>query len=58
VLLDEPFTGLDRELHDRLVLDVGRLLRETATPAVLVTHDRDEAAAITDRIVTLDRADP
>jgi thiamine transport system ATP-binding protein len=55
VLLDEPFTGLDRELHDRLVVDVGRLLRATSTPAVLVTHDRDEAAAIADRTVTLER---
>jgi thiamine transport system ATP-binding protein len=51
LLLDEPFTGLDRELHDRLVTDVGALLRSTATPAVLVTHDHDEAAAIADRTV-------
>jgi thiamine transport system ATP-binding protein len=53
LLLDEPFTGLDRVLHDRLVTDVGHLLRATGTPAVLVTHDRDEAAAIADRIVEM-----
>ena len=53
VLLDEPLTGLDRELHDRLALDVGRILRAAGTTAVLVTHDRDEAAAIADRVVRL-----
>ena len=45
LLLDEPLTGLDRELHDRLVGDLGAVLRATGTTAVLVTHDRDEALA-------------
>ncbi len=53
LLLDEPFTGLDRELHDRLVVEVGALLRQASIPAVIVTHDRDEATAIADRMVTL-----
>jgi thiamine transport system ATP-binding protein len=53
VLLDEPLTGLDRELHDRLAVDVGRILRAAGTTAVLVTHDHDEAAAIADRVVRL-----
>ena len=53
LLLDEPLTGLDRELHDRLADDLAGLLRTTGTTAVLVTHDRDEAAAIADRTETL-----
>ena len=53
LLLDEPLTGLDPELHDRLVVDVAAVLRATGTMAVLVTHDHDEAAAIADRIVRL-----
>jgi thiamine transport system ATP-binding protein len=53
VLLDEPLTGLDRELHDRLAIDVGRILRAARTTAVLVTHDHDEAATIADRVVRL-----
>jgi thiamine transport system ATP-binding protein len=53
LLLDEPLTGLDRELHDRLASEVGALLRATNTTTLLVTHDRDEAAAIADRIVSL-----
>jgi thiamine transport system ATP-binding protein len=54
LLLDEPLTGLDRELHDRLAVEVARILRAAATTALLVTHDHDEAAAIADRIVTID----
>lgn len=53
LLLDEPLTGLDRDLHDRLAAEVATLLRATCTTALLVTHDRDEAAAIADRTVVL-----
>lgn len=53
LLLDEPLTGLDRELHDRLAADLAALLRTTATTALLVTHDHDEAATIADRIERL-----
>ena len=53
VLLDEPLTGLDRELHDQLAVELARLLRATGTTALLVTHDRDEARAIADRVVDL-----
>ncbi len=54
LLLDEPLTGLDRELHDRLAVEVARILRAAATTALLVTHDHDEAAAVADRVVTID----
>ena len=54
LLLDEPLTGLDRELHDRLVGEVATVLRSTGITAVWVTHDRAEADAVADRIVTLD----
>ena len=53
LLLDEPLTGLDRELHDRLVGEVATVLRATSITAVWVTHDRDEADAVADRIITL-----
>jgi thiamine transport system ATP-binding protein len=53
LLLDEPLTGLDRELHDRLVADLGGILRAERTTSVLVTHDVDEAEAIADRTVVL-----
>jgi thiamine transport system ATP-binding protein len=53
LLLDEPLTGLDRALHDRLTADLGRVLRTTGTAALVVTHDTREAAAIADRVVAL-----
>jgi len=54
LLLDEPLSALDRELRERLALDVARILRETGTTAVLVTHDRAEADAIADQVVHMD----
>lgn len=53
LLLDEPLTGLDRELHDRLATDLSDVLRSTGTTALLVTHDHAEASAIADRTVTM-----
>jgi len=53
LLLDEPLTGLDRELHDRLATELSALLRATGTTALLVTHDVDEATAIADRMERL-----
>lgn len=53
LLLDEPLTGLDRELHDRLAVELAGILRATGTTALLVTHDHDEAATIADRTITL-----
>jgi len=54
VLLDEPLTGLDRELHDRLMTELATLLRATGITTLLVTHDPDEAAVIADRVVQID----
>ena len=53
LLLDEPLAALDRELHDRLVVQVGALLRGLGTTAIHVTHDPEEAATIADRVVRL-----
>jgi GNAT superfamily N-acetyltransferase len=53
LLLDEPLTGLDRDLHDRLAVEVAAILREAGTTAVWVTHDADEAATVADRTVRL-----
>jgi len=54
VLLDEPLTGLDRELHDRLAHDVAALLAGLAITAILVTHDPGEAATIAVRSLHMD----
>ena len=53
LLLDEPLTGLDRDLHDRLTGELRRVLTATGTTAIHVTHDPAEAAAVADRVVRL-----
>ena len=50
LLLDEPLTGLDKELHDRLAQDLQRILHATSTTALLVTHLMAEAEVISDAI--------
>ena len=51
LLLDEPLTGLDSELHDRLIAELADVLRATGTTAVVVTHDHNEATALASRVV-------
>jgi thiamine transport system ATP-binding protein len=51
LLLDEPFSALDRELHDRLAVEVRNLLRQLGVTAIHVTHDPDEAAVVCDRVI-------
>ena len=53
LLADEPLTGLDADLHDRLAVEVGAVLRESGTTTLWVTHDRAEAALVADRSVLL-----
>ena len=53
LLLDEPLSGLDGELHDRLLRDLSTLLAERNTTVVHVTHDRNEASQFADRIVDI-----
>jgi iron(III) transport system ATP-binding protein len=53
VLLDEPFANLDASLRDSLRADVLAALRERRTSAVLVTHDRDEALLVGDRVAVM-----
>jgi iron(III) transport system ATP-binding protein len=53
VLLDEPFASLDASLRDELRSDVVEALRARATSAILVTHDRDEALLLGDRVAVM-----
>jgi len=53
LMLDEPFANLDRILRERLREEMRRVLREAGATAILVTHDRDEAFAVADRIAVM-----
>lgn len=55
LLLDEPFSAIDRPTRRRLQADLAALRGELAAPIVLVTHDLDEAVALADDLLVLDR---
>jgi len=50
VLLDEPFSDLDRTLRIGLREEVRAVLKANGTSTILVTHDQEEALAVGDRI--------
>lgn len=50
ILFDEPLSALDRGLRQRLAVDIRRLVKQTGTSAIYVTHDPAEATTIADRI--------
>ncbi|RXZ45319.1 ABC transporter ATP-binding protein [Crenobacter cavernae] len=54
MLLDEPFSSLDAHLRESLQAATRQRLAEAGIPALLVTHDRDEALAMADRVAVLD----
>ncbi len=54
LLLDEALSALDEPLRDRLRLELQSLTRTLGLTVVHVTHDRDEALALADRVVVLD----
>jgi molybdate transport system ATP-binding protein len=55
LLLDEPFSAVDRATRRRLQAELAVLRRDLAIPILLVTHDLDEALALADRMVLMHR---
>jgi molybdate transport system ATP-binding protein len=53
LLLDEPFSALDAHLRFELERVVSDTIRELKKPAILVSHNRDEAFRITDKIAIM-----
>ena len=50
LFLDEPFSALDAPTRETLIADLAHVLRERNVTTVMVTHDRDEALSLADRI--------
>lgn len=55
LLLDEPFSAVDRVTRRRLYEELRELSRSFPIPTVFVTHDFDEAARVANRMCLLDR---
>jgi putative spermidine/putrescine transport system ATP-binding protein len=53
LLLDEPLAALDREIRLQMQSEIRRIRRHLRTTLIHVTHDREEAMALGDRIVIL-----
>ncbi|MBW5291010.1 MAG: Ferric iron ABC transporter, ATP-binding protein [Candidatus Ruthia sp. Asou_11_S2] len=50
LLLDEPFSSLDKNLQEQLVLQVRDILKKTNVTSILVTHDKHEATIFADKV--------
>ncbi|HXF89313.1 MAG TPA: ABC transporter ATP-binding protein [Xanthobacteraceae bacterium] len=55
LLLDEPFSAVDKATRQRLYREIAELRRGLNMPVVLVTHDLDEAIMLADRMTVLHR---
>lgn len=55
LLLDEPFSAVDRRTRRRLREELVGLRTAVRAPIVLVTHDLDEAASLADRLIVIDK---
>ncbi|MBB5216609.1 ABC transporter ATP-binding protein [Parapusillimonas granuli] len=55
LLLDEPFSALDRQLREDLQREVRALQRSLGITTIFVTHDQDEALLMSDRIAVMNR---
>lgn len=53
ILLDEPLSNLDVQVRHRLRTEIRSILKAAGTSAIFVTHDREEALAISDRIAVM-----
>ncbi len=55
-LMDEPLGALDRKLRETMQIEIKRLHRDTGSTIVFVTHDQEEALALSDRVCLMNNA--
>ena len=53
LLMDEPLGALDRNLRDHMKTEIKRIQRSLGVTVIYVTHDQDEALAMSDRIAVM-----
>jgi multiple sugar transport system ATP-binding protein len=56
-LMDEPLGTLDAEMRELMCIELRRLHERLGTTTVFVTHDQNEAMALADQIVVMDRGE-
>jgi ABC-type Fe3+/spermidine/putrescine transport system ATPase subunit len=55
LMLDEPLGSLDRALREELMNELRAILNRVGVTAIYVTHDQQEAFAVADRVIIMDR---
>ncbi|HWJ87901.1 MAG TPA: ABC transporter ATP-binding protein [Pelagibacterium sp.] len=55
LLMDEPLSNLDPQLRSDVRGEIRRLCKNLGTTAVIVTHDRDDALGLADRVGVMDK---
>jgi putrescine transport system ATP-binding protein len=53
LLLDEPLAALDKKLRKETQIELKRIQQESGTTFIVVTHDQEEAMALSDRIAIM-----
>lgn len=53
ILLDEPLSNLDVQVRLQLRQEIRRILKETGISGIFVTHDQEEALAVSDKIAVM-----
>jgi putative spermidine/putrescine transport system ATP-binding protein len=56
ILMDEPLGALDKKLREHMQIEIKQLHRETGATILYVTHDQEEALALSDRICLMNQA--
>ncbi len=56
ILMDEPLGALDKKLREHMQIEIKRLHRTTGATIMYVTHDQEEALALSDRICLMNHA--
>ena len=56
ILMDEPLGALDKKLREHMQFEIRRLHRESGATIIYVTHDQEEALALSDRICLMNHA--
>ena len=54
ILMDEPFSDLDSRTRAQVRNEVARILQEHGTAAIIVSHDREDACHLGDRIAVME----
>ena len=55
LLMDEPLAALDKGLREHMQIQIKRIQKASGVTIIYVTHDQDEALAMSDRVVVMDK---